>query len=132
AGLDHVHILFRLSVEAPVLRLMLADLADHDRAFGARILGDLTDRRFESLQDDANARLLIGVLALELGDSALGAQQRDAAAGDNAFFDRRAGGVAGVVDAVLLLLNLNLGRAADADNRHAACKLGQPLLQLLL
>ena len=96
------------------------------------VLGDLTDRRFERLQHDADAGLLVGVLALELGDRDLGAQERNAAAGDDAFLDRRAGGVERVVDAVLLLLDLDLGRAADADHRDAAGELGQPLLQLLL
>ncbi len=38
----------------------------------------------------------------------------------------------GVVDAILLFLDLDLGRAADADDGHAARELGQPLLQLLL
>ena len=36
-----------------------------------------------------------------------------------------------VVDAVLALLDLGLGRTADADDRHAAGQLRQPLLQLL-
>ena len=108
------------------------DLADDDRAFHARVLGDLPDRRFERLQHDADAGLLVGVLALELGDRALGAQQRDAAARHDALLDRRAGGVERVVDAILLLLDLDLGRAADADHRDAAGELGQPLLQLLL
>ena len=36
-----------------------------------------------------------------------------------------------VLDAVLLLLQLGLGRGADLDHRHAAGQLGQPLLQLL-
>ena len=36
-----------------------------------------------------------------------------------------------VVDAILALLHLDLGGAADADHRHAARELGQPLLQLL-
>ena len=37
-----------------------------------------------------------------------------------------------VVDAILLLLDLDFGRAADADDRNAAGELGQTLLQLLL
>ena len=73
----------------------------------------------------------VRIVALQLGDRGLGAQKRDAAAGDDAFLDRRAGGVEGVVDAVLLLLDLDLGRAADADDRHAAGELGETLLQLL-
>jgi hypothetical protein len=36
--------------------------------------------------------------------------------------------VHGVVDAVLLFLDLNLGRTADADDSDAARQFGQPLL----
>ena len=61
-----------------------------------------------------------------------GTQQSDAASWKNAFLDRRAGRVHGVIDAVLALLDLDLSGAADADHRDAASKLGQPLLQLLL
>ena len=60
-----------------------------------------------------------------------GAQQRDAAARHDAFLDGRAGRVQRVVDAVLALLHLDLGRAADLDDRDAAGQLGQALLQLL-
>src|SRR3546814_1171498 len=45
--------------------------------------------------------------------------------------DRGAGRVHRVVDAILALLHLDLGRAADPDHRHAAGQLRQPLLQLL-
>ncbi len=58
-------------------------------------------------------------------------EQRHAAAGDDAFLDRGLGRVHRVVDAVLALLHLDLGRAADADHRDAAGQLRQPLLQLL-
>ena len=50
AGLDHVDILLGLGVEAVGLRLVLDDLADHDRAFDARVLDDLADRRLERLR----------------------------------------------------------------------------------
>src|ERR1700733_3040706 len=132
AGLDHVDILFRLGVEAKGLRLVVADPADDDRAFVARVFGDLTDRRLESLEHDADPGLLIGVFASELGDGDLGPQERNAAARDNALFHSRAGGVERVVDAVLLFLDLDLGRAANPDHRNAAGELRQPLLQLLL
>src|SRR2546422_486835 len=45
--------------------------------------------------------------------------------------DRPAVGVARTSDAVLLLLDLDPGRAADADHRAAAGELGEPLLELL-
>ena len=58
-------------------------------------------------------------------------EQGDAAAGQDAFLEGRAGGVQGVLDAGLLLLHLALGRGADVDLGHAAGQLGEPLLELL-
>ncbi len=57
--------------------------------------------------------------------------ERGAAAGDDAFFDRRAGGRQSVLDAVLLFFQFGLGGRADLDDGDAAGQLGQPLLQLL-
>ena len=59
------------------------------------------------------------------------AEQRHAAAGHDAFLDRRARRVQRVLDARLLLLHLDLGRRADLDHRDAADQLREPLLQLL-
>ena len=61
----------------------------------------------------------------------LGPQQRDATAGDDALLDRRLGGADGVLDAVLLLLELHLGGRADLEDGHAAGQLGEALLELL-
>jgi len=60
-----------------------------------------------------------------------GPQQGDAAARHDAFFHRRTGRMHRVINAILALLHLDLGRAADADHRDAAGELGQTLLQLL-
>ena len=68
---------------------------------------------------------------VQLGERLAGVEQGDAAAGDDAFLDRGAGRMHRVVDAVLALLDLDLGGAADADDRDAAGQLRQPLLQLL-
>ena len=54
-----------------------------------------------------------------------------AAAGDDALLDRGAGRRDGVLDAVLLLLELDLGVRADLDDADAAGELGEPLLELL-
>jgi hypothetical protein len=63
--------------------------------------------------------------------SADGAQQRHAAARNDAFFHRGAG--VHIVDAVLLFHDLGFGRSADADDGHAAGeRFRQPLLQLPL
>ena len=72
-----------------------------------------------------------GIFVMDAADRLLGAQQRNAAAGHDAFLDRGAGGVERVLDAVLLFLHFDLGRAADLDHRDAAGKLRQPFLQLL-
>ena len=58
-------------------------------------------------------------------------EQRDAAAGDDALFDRGLGRLHRVLDAVLLLLELDLGGRADLDDRDAAGQLGEALLELL-
>src|SRR6202040_3804828 len=64
-------------------------------------------------------------------DRLFGAQQRDTAARHHTFLHRRAGGIEGVLDAVLFLPDLDLGGTADANDRDAAGELGQALLQLL-
>src|SRR5262249_41397249 len=131
AGLDEVDVFLALRVEAESLRLVLEDLADHDRALDARVLGDLPYRAFQRLEHDVDAGLDVGVVVVDAADRLLGAQERDAAARHDAFLDRGAGSVERVFDAILLLLHLDLGRAADADPRDAARELGEPLLQLL-
>src|SRR5439155_858063 len=79
------------------------------------------------LAHDVDAGILVLIVALD-GDRLGGLQQHDSAARHDAFLDRGAGGVERVVDAILALLHLDLGGAADLDDRHAAGELGQPLL----
>src|SRR5262245_37520405 len=131
ALVDHVNIILALGVEAEGLRLVLEDLADHDRALDAGVLGDLPHRRFQRLEHDVDAGLDVGVVVADPANCLLGAEKRNAAARHDAFLDRGAGGVERVLDPVLLLLYLDLGGAADPDYRHTAGELGQPLLQLL-
>ena len=57
--------------------------------------------------------------------------QRHATTGDDALLDGRLRVANGVLDAVLALLELDLGGRADLDDRNAAGQLGQALLQLL-
>jgi hypothetical protein len=79
--------LFGLSVEAVSLRLVLKHLADDDRTLHARVLRDLADWRLKRPEHDVDAGLDVGILVAELADRRLGAQQRDAAAGHDAFLD---------------------------------------------
>ena len=83
------------------------------------------------LADDLEPVLWSSLWTLIFSIALIARNKRDAAAGQDAFLDRGAGRVHGVVDAVLALLDLDLGRAADTDHRDAAGELGQPLLELL-
>ena len=77
-----------------------------------------------------HAELLLAV-ELELVERRARAEERDAAAGDDALLDRRARRVERVLDASLLLLHLGLGVRADLDDGDAAGELREALLELL-
>src|SRR5579859_320693 len=130
AGLDHVHILFGLRIEAEGGGAVFEHLANHDRAFNAGVFGDLTDRGLQCATHNGDAGFLVVVVTLEAVQNLGRLQEGDAAAGNDAFFDSCARCVQRVVDAVLLFLHLNLGGAADADHRNAARQFGETLLQL--
>ena len=104
------------------------DLFDDDRAFDTGVVRDLAGRLFESAADDVHADLLIA-FELEFIQGGDDLDQGGAAAGDDAFFDRRAGGRKGVFDAVLLLFEFSLGGRADLNDGDAAGELRQTLFQ---
>ena len=70
-------------------------------------------------------------VSVEVVDGRRGVDEGGAATGDDALLDRRAGRRDGVLDAVLLLLELDLGVRADLDDADAAGELGEALLELL-
>src|SRR5207237_1353404 len=127
----HVDVLARLRVEAVGILLLLEDLADDDGAVFTGIDRDLAGRRGQRLAHDLDAGLLVVVPGANPLEMLGGTQQSDAAARYDAFFNRRAGRMHRVINAILALLDFDFGRAADADHRDAARELGQPLLQLL-
>src|SRR6185437_6870920 len=89
-------------------------------------------RRMQRAADDVDADLLVVIVGSELGEHLARVEEGDAAAGDDAFLDLRLGRMHRVVDAVLALLDLDLGGPANADDGDAAGQLGETLLQLLL
>src|SRR5262249_35722465 len=101
-----------------------------DRALLAGVGGDLAEGLLDGAADDVDAEALL-VADLELLQRGLGADERHAAAGDDALLHGRAGRVERVLDAGLLLLHLGLGGRADLDHGDAADELGQALLELL-
>src|SRR6478735_5566377 len=129
AGSDEVFVLAGRGVETEVAGSFF-DLLHDDRAFFASVGDDLAEGLFHRAADDLHAGFLLG-FDLEAVERLLGADESDAAAGDDAFLDRRAGGVESVFDARLLLFHLDLGRSADLDHGNAADQLGETLLELL-
>src|SRR5580704_5695786 len=130
ASLDQVTILAGIGVEAEVVVFRFADAANHHSAFTAGVVNDLAHGLFESALHDVDADGFV-IVQLELFESGDAANQRYAAAGNDAFLDSRACGVHGVLNTSLLFLQLGLGCSADFNHGDAAHQLGQPLLQLL-
>src|SRR2546421_8437226 len=128
---DQVAVFAGLRVEAVGVLILLQDLSDDHGTVFAGIDRDLAGRRAQRLAHDLDAGLLVVVLGAQPLEMLGGTQQGDAAARHDAFLNRRTGRMHRVINAVLALLDLDFGRAADADHRDAACELGQTLLQLL-
>src|SRR4249919_3805406 len=128
---DQIAVFAGLRVEAVGILVLFEDLAEDDGTVFACVDRDLAGRPGQRLAHDLNAGLLIVVLGAQALEMLGGAQQGDAAARQNAFFYGRAGRMHRVINTILALLDLDLSRAADADHRDAASKLGQTLLQLL-
>ena len=119
-----------LRVVAVAIFLRIEQLANHHGAVAAGVVDDLARWRLDRLAHNIDAGLLVGIGDLHAVERLYGAQQGDASARRNALFHGRTGRVEGVVDAILLLLNLDFRRAPDADHRDAARELGKTLLQL--
>src|SRR5207244_2290059 len=70
----------RLGIVAEVLVLRLLHLADDNRAFRTRVLGDHPDRLFQRPAHDIDADLLVVIAAPDPLERALGPEQGHAAA----------------------------------------------------
>ncbi len=95
------------------------------------LCGERAERLFDGALDDVDADVFVALAPLTAVDGREAAEQSHAAAGDDAFFDRRAGRVQRVFDAGFLFLHFGFGRGADIDDGHAAGQLGQAFLQFL-
>src|SRR5690606_34151598 len=130
AGSEQVLVLAGRGVEA-VTRREVLDLLDHDAALKAGVDGDLAQRSGDGRLHDARTG---GLVALELeGGEGLGAglDEGHATTGDDALLNGGLRVADSVLDAVLALLELDLGGRARLDDGHAAGELGEALLELL-
>src|SRR6185312_15799371 len=92
---------------------------------------DLLQRGFDGNAHDVCTGCLVA-FELQLGEcDGTGLDEGHAATGDDAFLDCCLGVAHSVFDAVLALLELNLGCGTGLDDCNAAGQLGQALLQLL-
>ncbi|EME96580.1 DNA polymerase II large subunit [Streptomyces mobaraensis NBRC 13819 = DSM 40847] len=130
AGGDQVAVLAGRGVEALAL-VELGDLGGDDVALQAGVLGDPAQRLDGGAADDRDTGGLVAVLAQVVLQHLDGVDQGGATTGDDALLDRGAGRGDGVLQTVLLLLELDLGGRAHADDAHAAGELGEALLELL-
>src|SRR5690606_36799692 len=109
----------------------VGNLDHHNRGLFARVGNDRAQRRLEGTADDADAGVLVGIGALQAIEGCAGTQQGHAPARNNAFLDRRTRGVQRIIDAILILLHLDLGCSADLDQRYATDEFRHAFLQLL-
>src|SRR5271166_3017930 len=130
ARFHQVFKLHRSSVEAVVRVVVATNLLDDDGAFVTGIADNLANRLFAGARDDVDANLLVA-FALQVLQHQRRTQQRHAAAGNDAFLNRRARGMQSILDTGLLLFHLGLGGRADFDHRDAAGELRQTFLELL-
>ena len=126
---DHVDVVAGRGVEAVTDR-QVADLLHDDATLETTVDGDLLERGLQRELHGVGAGRLV-TREVELVEDGRGLEQSHATTGDDALLDGRLGVAHGVLDAVLALLELDLGGRADLDDGHAAGKLGEALLELL-
>src|SRR5690606_38335201 len=102
-----------------------------DARLEAGVDGDLLERSLDRDANDVRTGRLVA-LELEAVEHLGRLQQRDATTGDDALLDGCLRVADGVLDAVLALLELDLGGRARLDDGDAAGELGEALLQLLV
>src|SRR5262245_56753088 len=130
---QEIPVLARLDVVAIRPVFLFEDLGNDDRAVESGIDSDLPGWPGDCLPHDLDTRPLVVVVVVgaESCQRPTGTQQGDTAAWQDALLDGGFGRVHRVADAILLLPHLDLGGTTDADDGYAACKSGQPLLELL-
>ena len=110
----------------------LANLLNNNGTFATCILNNLTKRLLNSTTYDVDTSLLVGIVTLKVLKSLLSADVSCTATYNNAFFHSCTCSAESVVNAVLLLLHLNLAVGTNIQNCYATCELCQTLLKLLL
>src|SRR5580698_3051988 len=112
--------------------LVLYNLTDNHGTLFACIADDLAQRLLERTTDELCTVLLITFESFDQLFDVFGrAKQGYSTARHDAFLNRGAGGMHGILNASLLLLHFGLGGRPHLDNSHAAHEFGETLLKLL-
>ena len=118
SGDNQVFVNTGLCVEAhgPFTR---AHLLNNHSTFEAGINGNLAKWFLHRLANDGTTGLLVVGATTHLVDSVLGTEQSNTPTGDDTLFDSGSCRLDRVLDAVLLLFELDLGGRADLDDGYA-------------
>ena len=109
----------------------MRDLLRDDATLETGVDRDLLERSLDGDLDDVRAGRLLA-LEGEVGEGlGTGLDEGHATTGDDALLDGGLGVAHGVLDAVLALLELDLGGRAGLDDGDATGRLGEALLELL-
>src|SRR5690606_22187265 len=124
---EQVLVLVGLGVEA-VTDGEVTHLVDHDATLEAGVDRDLLERGVDRKAHDRSASRLVTREVERLEGRLASLDESHATTGDDALFDSRLRVAHGVLDTVLALLELDLGRRARLDDSNAARELGKALL----
>ena len=133
-SLEHVLVGLAGGIETHLGVVLLEELVDDDAAVDAGVLGDGLAGNGDGLLDDVDTDLLVEVSdgLLELVEASGGVEEGGTTSGKNTLGDGGTSGVEGVLETVLLLVDLDLGGSADLDDGDTAGELGESLVELLL
>ena len=127
AHLNHVAVLAGSGVKT-LAGWKCLDLLDNYAALEASVVSDGANWSLKCLADDLDADLLVCVRGLNAVKNRGSSQEGNAATCDDALLDSCASCLKCILDAVLDLLELNLGSCANLDDCNAASKLSKTLL----
>src|SRR5690606_19129742 len=112
-----------------IVALAVGHVVDHNAGLIAGVGNNGAQWSFNSAQDQLDTGVLIGVVALELGDGSLGTDQCNTAARHDTFFNSSARGMQSIFNACFLFLHFDFGGSANTNHGNTACQLGNTFLQ---
>ena len=114
-----------------LLSLTLADVFNDHRAIFAGIFHDFLHWNGQRVADDVDADLGIFLFELHILEGFHSVHKSHTAAGDDTFFDSRAGCGESVFDAMFLFFELGFGGCANTDDGNTAGEFRQTFLEFL-